>query len=53
MCMFNGQPINFDVIDKRGHSLRPNGTIPYNPLCRSLLRIKVSVAQADKRYIKN
>lgn len=42
MCKFNVQPINFDVIDKRGSSLRPNGTIPYNALCRRFLRIKVT-----------
>lgn len=31
---------NFDVIDKRSCSPNPNGTIPYDPLCTDLLRIK-------------
>lgn len=35
-----GTSWNFDVIDKRSCSPNPNGTIPYDPLCTDLLRIK-------------
>lgn len=35
-----GTSWNFDVIDKRSCSPNPNGTIPYDPLCKDLQRIK-------------
>lgn len=35
-----GTSWNFDVIDKRSCSPNPNGTIPYDPLCTDLQKIK-------------
>lgn len=37
-----GTSRNFDVIDKRSCSPNPNGTVPYDPLCKDFQRIKVA-----------
>ena len=41
MCKFNRHQLDFDVINKSCY-FHPNGTIPYDPLCTGLLRIKAT-----------